>query len=208
MLALLLPVLLALPPVFEAAPDAKARFDAEIEGICAKYAGQPMFDKDGHTVELTCDWIRKKGADPSAGGSLQVFRRAFRGAPRLEDLRAEHVPSDLDCGRFAPVPAESGAEIRCRNDIDGLVSTVVYAADREGRLARIVVTSPFRALSLHGNERAVARGRISRAYEPWADASAETLVARTRLDAAPGDSVAYDGATLVVTLRAPVAPAE
>ena len=205
MITVLLPFLLGigLPTIAPSTP-AQVRFEADLAGICAKYAGQPMYEADGRTEEVTCDWVQRKGTNPSASGE-NIFRRAFAVAPRLVDMRVAFVPREVACPSFVPAKTATGTEIRCHADIDGLRSTIVYSAGPDGRLSRIVMAAPLRENHRRATRRTVERGTFERVHDAFADASAEIVVARMRLDAHPGDTIEYDGTTLVITsLREPV----
>lgn len=167
----------------------ESRLESRLQAICAKYEGQPSFDSDGHTNVATCEWVRKTAA--SAPALFNSFRKVLASASDLEGLKHSPVlPRDLDCEDVVVTP--EGRELTCWSNLGTRVPSK-FMADKQGRILGMSMRLDYWEAHRIASDKAIARGAITKYYEPFIGVVVEANAAAWESQAGPGDKFAFDG---------------
>jgi hypothetical protein len=166
--------------------------------ICKKYEGQPAFDVDGGTTRINCPWVVKLSVLDNQT-LIERFRRVLDEAPKLTDLRAVNLPPGVDCGRFEERVTADLRTINCRADLGETVPHL-FVADSSGRILRMEISVNYKNIYRAALSKAIARGSISKFYEPYVDLQTDLMVEKLRFIASSLDTVSVDGEQLSVVL--------
>ena len=168
--------------------------------ICKRYNGQPAFDADGKTVKINCPWVEKMSVLDTPT-PVEIYRRVLDQAPKLTDLRHAKFPSDTDCGNFEEQTTTDSRKIVCRANLGEVVS-YEFVADSSGRMLRMQTSVNYKAIYRIALHKSIARGSISKFYEPYVDLNADIFLEKLKFTASPLDSVTESQGAMVMVLAA------
>jgi len=188
-----LTLLVGLVPTSLAASSPK--LENKLASICTKYEGKPIFDSDGRTSFATCKWIREMSATQT-GSPFSAYQKVLASTEYVSDVKASPgFPKDLTCD--SPSKTADGQELQCWVNL-GIRVPVQFVADRSGVLEGVKMSLRYREVRRLAAESAVSRGRISKYYDAFVDATTEVHVATWDAAKLPSDTLQFDGDNLSI----------
>jgi hypothetical protein len=168
--------------------------------LCKRYNAQLAFDADGKAVKINCPWIEKMSVLDTPT-PVEIYRRVLDQAPKLSDLRYAKFPPDTDCGKFEEQINTDSRKIVCRANL-GEVVLYEFMADSSGRMLRMQTSVNYKAIYRIALHKSIARGSISKFYEPYVDLNADIFLEKLKFTASPLDSVTENQGAMVMVLTA------
>lgn len=168
--------------------------------ICKRYEGQPAFDREGQTVRINCPWVDKMSVLENRT-PIELYRSILDQASRLSDLRSVPLPPDMDCGGFKEQSAGGERKVVCRADLGDTVE-YVFVGDSRGDILRMESSLNYKNIYRGALRKSIARGSITRFYEPYVDLQTDLIVEKMKFTATPLDSVRLQGETVSFVVAA------
>jgi hypothetical protein len=168
--------------------------------ICKRYEGLPAFDAAGETVRITCPWVETMSILDTPT-PIEIYRLVLDQAPQLSDLRSAKLPRDTDCGRFEEIAVADLRKVVCHADLGEIVS-YVFIADSHGKILRMESSVNYKNIYRIALRKAIARGKLTKFYEPYLDLNTDVMVAKMRSTATSLDIIDVDEGTISFVLAA------